>query len=216
MSALFPPSSNTVFRVIASSLLAIPVIAVGAAYVYLESPYYTGQYDQVEQVIQFDHRHHVSDDGIDCRYCHGAVDHSPYAGVPSTSVCMNCHAQIWNKSPLLGELRARYFTAQPIPWNRVHRLPQFVYFNHAIHVNKGVGCVTCHGRVDQMAIVEQISPLTMSWCLECHRNPARNLRPLQFITSMTWQPEGDREQLGSTLIKRYEVHTRTSCTTCHR
>jgi hypothetical protein len=129
---------------------------------------------------------------------------------------MNCHEQIWNKSPLLGELRARYFTAQPIPWNRVHRLPQFVYFNHAIHVNKGVGCVTCHGRVDQMAIVEQVSPLTMSWCLECHRNPARNLRPLQFITSMTWQPEGDREQLGSTLIQRYEVHTRTSCTTCHR
>jgi hypothetical protein len=129
---------------------------------------------------------------------------------------MNCHEQVWNKTPLLAEVRATYFSGQAIPWNRVHRLPQFVYFNHAIHVNKGVGCVTCHGRVDQMAVIEQVSPLTMSWCLDCHRNPAANLRPLEFVTSMTWQPQGDPEHLGQTLVDRYRVHTRTSCTTCHR
>jgi len=216
MSALFPPSSNTIFRVISLALLATPVLAIGAAYIYLGSPYYTGQNDPIDQTFQFDHRHHVSDDGIDCRYCHSSVESSPYAGVPSTAVCMNCHAQVWNKSPLLEQLRARYFRGEPIPWNRVHRLPNFVYFNHAIHVNKGVGCVSCHGRVDQMAMIEQVEPLTMGWCLDCHRNPAKHLRPLEMITDMTWQPEGDPEHAGKELLQKYDVHTRTSCTTCHR
>jgi hypothetical protein len=216
MSALFPPAWNTIVRVAALGLLAAPVIAVGALYVYAFSPLYTGQRDQIEQVIQFDHRHHVTDDGIDCRYCHSSVERSPYAGIPPTETCMNCHAQVWNKSPLLDEVRARYFTDRAIPWNRVHRLPNFVYFNHSIHVNKGVGCVTCHGRVDRMALVEQMAPLTMSWCLDCHRDPAKHLRPVDLITDMTWEPDVNRDQFGRELMTKYDVHTRTSCTTCHR
>jgi hypothetical protein len=216
MSALFPPASNTIFRVVVLVLIATPVISVGAFYVYTQSPLYTGQNSQVEQLIQFDHRHHVWDDGIDCRYCHRSVERSPSAGFPATSVCMGCHEQVWNKSPLLDEVRARYFTNRAIAWSRVHRLPDFVYFNHSIHVNKGVGCVTCHGRVDQMALVEQVAPLTMGWCLECHRDPGKHLRPVEEVTNMAWEPAGDVSLLAQGLMKKNNVHTRTSCTTCHR
>lgn len=216
MSALFPRSANTVVRVIVLVLLATPLLAVGTLYVYAYSPLYTSQHSQVEQVIQFDHRHHVGDDGIDCRYCHRSVEISPSAGIPSTSICMSCHEQVWNKSPLLDELRARYFTDRAIPWARVHRLPAFVYFNHSIHVNKGVGCVSCHGRVDEMPLVEQVAPLTMGWCLDCHRDPAPRVRPVQEITNMTWEPEGDRLAVAQELMRQNDVHTRTNCTTCHR
>ena len=131
---------------------------------------------------------------------------------------MSCHAQVWNKSPLLGLVREYYFKDRPIPWNSVHNLPDFVYFNHAIHVNKGVGCVTCHGRVDQMALINQQAPLSMGWCVDCHRNPEPQLRPVEFITSMTWQPAPgvDRQKLGAQLAQQYNVHTRTSCDACHR
>ena len=131
---------------------------------------------------------------------------------------MSCHAQVWNKSPYLDRVRKAYFADQPIPWVRVHNLPDFVYFNHAIHVNKGVGCVTCHGRVDQMAAVEQEAPLTMGWCLDCHRNPEPNLRPLEFITSMTWAPPPRPRPPRSARSwpRSYDVHSRTSCSTCHR
>jgi hypothetical protein len=131
---------------------------------------------------------------------------------------MSCHAQVWNKSPLLGLVREYYFKDRPIPWNSVHNLPDYVYFNHAIHVNKGVGCVTCHGRVDQMALVQQKAPLSMGWCVECHRHPEPQLRPVEFITSMTWQPDPgvDRQKLGAMLAQQYNVHTRISCDACHR
>jgi hypothetical protein len=146
------------------------------------------------------------------------VEKSPYPGLPATTICMSCHAQVWNKSPLLGLVREYYFKDRPIPWNSVHNLPDFVYFNHAIHVNKGVGCVTCHGRVDQMALIQQQAPLSMGWCVSCHRNPEPQLRPVEFITSMTWQPAPgvDREKLGAQLAQQYNVHTRTSCDACHR
>jgi hypothetical protein len=156
----------------------------------------------------------VGDDGIDCRYCHTTVETGPYAGVPSTGVCLNCHSQIWNKSPLLGEVRRAYFTNRPIPWVRVHRVPDFVYFNHSIHVNKGVGCVTCHGRVDQMPAIQQVMPLTMGWCIDCHRSPEQHLRPADQITSMTWVSNNPHE--GQALAEKYNVHSRTSCSTCHR
>jgi hypothetical protein len=216
MGALFPRSANTVVRLGALLLLATPLLVVGGLYVYSFSPLYTSQYSQVEQLIQFDHRHHVWDDGIDCRYCHRTVETSPYAGIPPTSICMTCHEQIWNKSPLLDEVRARYFSDRAIPWSRVHRLPDFVYFNHSIHVNKGIGCVSCHGRVDQMALVEQVAPLTMAWCLDCHRNPSSRLRPSEEITNMSWDPGPNRDQLASELTQKYQVSTRTNCTTCHR
>lgn len=206
-------------RVSAALLLALPAIAIGGLMVYVRSPFVTNQHRPVEQPIEFDHRHHVGDKRIDCRYCHWTVEESPSAGMPSTTVCMSCHAQIWNKSPYLAMVRQAYFTEQPIPWVRVHNLPDFVYFNHAIHVAKGVGCVTCHGRVDQMGAIEQASPLTMAWCLDCHRNPKPNLRPQEFITALDWQPPAEpaaAARLGDELATEYDVHSRVSCSTCHR
>jgi hypothetical protein len=216
MSALFTPRANATFAIVLVVLVAGAGGTVGALMLYPRIPYGTGQQEQIAQPVQFDHRHHVVDDLIDCRHCHTTVDRAPSAGIPSTELCLNCHSQVWNKSPLLDVVRASWFSGQPIPWVRVHRLPGFVYFNHAIHVNKGVGCAECHGRVDQMAAIEQVESLSMGWCLDCHRNPEPRLRPLEEITSMTWEPPADREAFGRELAKRYDVKPRTDCYTCHR
>jgi hypothetical protein len=216
MSALFRPRSNTIFRVTLGLAGLGAVGLLGAVWGYWRTPYGLQQQNPVAQPVQFDHRHHVVDDGIDCRYCHSNVDRGASAGIPSTELCLNCHSQIWSKSPRLAMVRESYFTGKPIPWMRVHKVPDFVYFNHAIHVNKGIGCVTCHGRVDQMAAIEKVAPLTMSWCLECHRSPGPNLRPQSEIVSTTWQPGGDPAALAVELAKKYDVHGRTSCSTCHR
>lgn len=215
MAALFPRWTNTVARVTAGALLATPVVGIAGLMLWVRTPYATSERNPVAQPVEFDHRHHVVDDGIDCRYCHQTVETGPSAGIPSTSTCMNCHSQVWNKSPLLEYVRQQYFADKPIPWKRVHSLPQFVYFNHSIHVNKGVGCITCHGRVDQMAAIQQMKPLTMEWCLDCHRNPAPHLRPRDQITRMTESPEPTDVDV-ERLAREYGVHTRTSCTTCHR
>ncbi|HYV67349.1 MAG TPA: cytochrome c3 family protein [Myxococcales bacterium] len=219
MSALFKPWTNTAFRL---ALFALALLFTGGLIagpmIYVRSPLYTQQQDPIDQPVQFDHRHHVGDEGIDCRYCHSSVEKSSFAGIPATSVCLNCHSQIWNKSPKLAPVRESFFSDRPIVWNKVNKLPHFVYFNHSIHVKQGVGCVTCHGRIDQMAQVEKWAPLTMGWCLDCHRNPERFLRPREEVTSMTFTPGGEHEQLalGERLKAEYHVATRTSCTTCHR
>ena len=216
MSALFSRKADGRLKLALGLAGAAVALALGGAMFYWRSPFGTGQFHPVVQPIQFDHRHHVRDDQIDCRYCHASVERAPSAGIPATEVCLSCHSQIWNKSPLLDRVRASWFEGRPIRWLRIHRLPDFVYFNHAIHVNKGVGCVECHGRVDRMAAVEQVQPLNMGWCLDCHRNPAPRLRPIEEITSTTWRPPADRAALGAELMKRYSVHARVSCTTCHR
>jgi NAD-dependent SIR2 family protein deacetylase len=216
MSALFTPKANAIFKGVLVVLALGTAGTVSAFMVYVRIPYGLGQQEQVAQPIQFDHRHHVVDDLIDCRYCHQTVERAPSAGIPSTALCLNCHSQVWNKSRLLEVVRSSWFTGEPIPWVRVHRLPGFVYFNHAIHVNKGVGCVECHGRVDQMPVIEQVQPLSMGWCLDCHRDPFPHLRPKEEITNMTWKPEGDPVALGKELARRYDVKPRTSCYTCHR
>ncbi len=185
----------------------------------VSTPYARGMQDPVEQPIQFDHRHHTRDEGIDCRYCHNTVDKSPSAGIPATSLCLNCHSQIWNKSPLLEPVRQSFIQNKPIQWTRVYRVPEFVFFNHSIHVNKGVGCVSCHGKVGEQAAIEKSTPLTMSFCLDCHRHTEKNLRPLSEVVNMDWKPPADdaeAEALGKTLAEQNHVHTRTSCTTCHR
>jgi hypothetical protein len=216
MSPLFRPRHNTLAQI------SLFVVAAGAAGVplglmlYARTPYARGMQEPVEQPVQFDHRHHTKDEGIDCRYCHNTVDRSPAAGIPQTQLCLNCHSQVWNKSPILEPVRESFIKNTPIKWTRVYQLPEFVYFNHSIHVNKGVGCVSCHGRVDLMAAVEKATPMTMGWCLDCHRNPEPNLRPLEEVTNMTWKPEGDPAEAGRVLAATNQVHTRTSCTTCHR
>jgi hypothetical protein len=190
MNPLFPPWSNSLFWLVlgsvAAAALALPVLLM----IWVRTPYVTGRLDPVVQPVQFDHRHHVADDGIDCRYCHDQVENGGMAGIPPTELCMNCHAQIWNESALLEPVRQSYFSGLPIPWKRVHVLPGFVYFNHAVHVTGGVGCTSCHGEVDQMPVVHQVAPLTMQWCLSCHRDPAI------------------RARLG--------VSPPTNCTACHR
>jgi hypothetical protein len=216
MTPLFRPRHNTLALITLFVVASGALGTIGGLMVYVRTPYARGMQDPIEQPIQFDHRHHTRDEGIDCRYCHSTVDKSPHAGIPSTSLCLNCHSQIWNKSPLLEPVRQSFFQNRPLEWRRVYKVPEFVYFNHAIHVNKGVGCVSCHGRVDEMAAVEKATPLTMSWCLDCHRNPERHIRPVDEVTNMTWKPAGDPVEAGRLMAAQNSVHTRTSCTTCHR
>ena len=181
--------------------------------------YETRQNQAREQPIPFSHAHHVGGLGIDCRYCHTSVDESSFAGIPPTKTCINCHSQIWNTSPTLEPVRASFRTGESILWTRVHDLPDFVYFNHSIHVTKGVGCESCHGRVDRMPLMWKANTLEMSWCLDCHRNAQRALRPLDQITTMGYVPNGDQEEIGRQLMAQYhtpDVRILTSCSTCHR
>jgi hypothetical protein len=154
--------------------------------------------------------------GIDCRYCHTSVESSAFANVPPTKTCMNCHSQIWLTSSYLEPVRESFRTGQSLIWNRVHDLPDFVYFNHSVHVKKGVGCETCHGRIDQMAGIYQASSLQMEWCITCHREPERFLRPREAVYQMGYHPDGDQLSIGRDLVKKYDVKSLTSCSTCHR
>lgn len=213
MGALFPPWTNTAFRI---ALIGVALAATGvivAPMVYARSPFATGAQQPLLQPIAFDHRHHVKDDGIDCLYCHENAQRGPYAGLPDTARCMGCHAQIWNDSVTIAPLRKSYESGAPIRWQRVHSLPDFVYFDHSIHVTRGIGCVTCHGKVDDMAAVYQVKPLSMQWCVDCHRDPAPHLRPLDQITSTTWQPTPEEM---TRLAATFEPRSLTRCSTCHR
>jgi hypothetical protein len=220
MSALFPPWSDTLFRIClvtaAAGVLAIPVSMMLA----VRTPYATKQDDPVSQPVAFDHRHHVRDDGIDCLYCHYEAERSKYAAVPPTAVCMNCHSQVWEQAQRLAPVRDSWFKDEPLRWQRVHQLPEFVYFDHSAHVSHGVGCVECHGRVDLMGQVYAVAPLTMQWCLDCHTNPAPHLRPQNEITNMEWRPEsagrGSAREVGESIMRERHVDPPISCTGCHR
>jgi hypothetical protein len=181
-----------------------------------DEPY--DQHEAVEQPVPFSHKHHVGDVGLDCRYCHAAVETSATAGIPPISTCMTCHSQLFTDQAVLRPVIQSWQSGMPFHWQRVHALPQFAYFNHSIHVAKGVGCVTCHGRLDEMPLTERESSLSMKWCLDCHRAPAKNLRPAQEIFSMTWQPSGDAQALGRQLLAHYKINTArlTDCSVCHR
>ena len=219
MSQIFPRHTNIYSRL---SILGVLVFLgfLGAVMASLHwSGYNTGQDVHVEQPIQFSHAHHVGGMGIDCRYCHTSVEESSFANIPPTKTCMNCHSQIWNTAPILEPVRASFRDNTPLQWTRVHDLPDFVYFNHSIHVAKGVGCATCHGRVDTMPLIYQNATLMMSWCLDCHRNPAKYVRPRDQIYNMAWEPPADDPDLGARLVKEYKigsVEQLTSCSTCHR
>jgi Cytochrome c7 and related cytochrome c len=169
-----------------------------------------------EQPVPFSHAHHVGDVGLDCRYCHTSVETSGFANLPPTKTCMNCHSQIWNSSPTLEPVRESFRSDRSIAWTRVHDLPDFAYFDHSIHVNKGVGCETCHGRVDKMPLTWQKASLQMEWCLDCHRHPEQYVRPREAVFQMGYEPPIDQETLGRQLVKEYKIQSLTSCSTCHR
>lgn len=216
MAALFPRWANGVARA-AIVVLAVVVVGVPAGLMaWVRTPFHRGQYAPVPQPVAFPHTVHAAEAGIDCRYCHHLVDRTPFAGIPSTEICLGCHRQVLAASPRLAPVRASMESGEPIPWRRVHNLPDHVYFDHAIHVRQGVGCVTCHGRVDLMPRVAQVSPLSMTWCLDCHRRPERHLRPREEVTNMSWTPDRPQRALGLALKREYDVREAVTCTACHR
>ena len=219
MAQFFNKSANNIARI---SMVAVAVLGATAFLVYTQvarSSYITGRYLEKQQPVRFSHKHHAGDDGIDCRYCHQTVETTASAGMPSTQTCMNCHSQIWNDSPYLEPVRASFRDNKPIEWERVHDLPEFTYFNHSIHVAKGVGCSTCHGQIDNMPAVFQENTLQMEWCIACHRAPENFIRPKSEVFNMQWQ-DGDIDASQRAKLKTdYKIRSKemmTSCSTCHR
>lgn len=220
MAQIFHRGANN----IAKASIAIAIVLAGAAgFAYTQiarSSYLTNRYLERQQPVQFSHKHHTGDDGIDCRYCHTSVETSASAGMPPTQTCMNCHSQIWSDSPYLEPVRASWRENKPIEWERVHDLPEYAYFNHSIHIAKGVGCASCHGDIANMPAVYQENTLQMEWCLSCHRDPAPNIRPQAEIYNTSWNkdeitPEQQKEV--EEKIKRLRSKEMlTSCSTCHR
>lgn len=218
MAQIFSPAADTWFRL---SLVLLALLVVGLLLLsggYIRSDYFTSEGFVEPQPVPFSHQHHVAGLGIDCRYCHNAVEVSSEAGFPPTHTCMTCHSQVWTGAPMLAPVRESLAFDRSLHWNRVADLPDFVYFRHDIHVQKGVGCVTCHGRIDKMPLTYQAKAFQMQWCLACHRDPAPNLRPREHVFDMAWQPPADRRALGERLMEEYGIDPAklTHCYVCHR
>ncbi len=216
MPQVFHRSMNTLSRVSIFGAVFFVALAIWLAAMIVRSPYVTRVNVARAQTVPFSHEHHVGQDGIDCRYCHTSVETSSFAGIPPTKTCMNCHSQLWANSPILEPVRASFRDDTPLHWIRVHDLPDFVYFNHSIHVKKGMGCETCHGRVDEMPLTLQENSLQMEWCLTCHRAPEQFVRPRSEIFTMGYRPAVPQEELGPQLVKQYGIQSLTTCSTCHR
>jgi hypothetical protein len=213
--SIFPLWLDRVRPLMAVLLVLAPSYLVALAY-YGGSPETTDVGYAPKQPVPFSHALHAGDLGLDCRYCHNTVEKAAHAAIPPTATCMNCHATVAADSPRLLPVRESFATGKPIPWVRIHNLPDFAYFNHSVHVNKGISCVSCHGRVDTMERVTQVKTLRMGWCLECHRNPEPSLRPKQFVTKLDWISDEDPVPLGKRLRQEYNVNPSTDCSTCHR
>ncbi|MCU1296030.1 MAG: quinol:cytochrome c oxidoreductase pentaheme cytochrome subunit [Acidobacteriaceae bacterium] len=229
---IFHRSSNTISKATIFAVIIVASVALWACIQLQRSPYVTYAGVARPQPVPFSHQHHVAGLGIDCRYCHTSVENSHFAGIPPTKTCMNCHSQIWVGAPLLEPVRESYRTGKSLVWNRVNDLPDFVYFDHSIHISKGVGCNTCHGPVDRMPLMYNFASLQMEWCLDCHRAPDKYLRPRDQVFYMRYeQPTSakpvevdgtkytDQRELGKYLIHKHNLRTPTditSCSTCHR
>jgi hypothetical protein len=216
MSQIFHHSTNTLSRLSIFGGIFVIAFLVWAWAELNASTYATRAKVPVEQPVPFSHEHHVGGLGIDCRYCHTTVENSSFANIPPTKTCMNCHSQIWSTVPMLEPVRESFRIDKSIRWIRVHDLPDYVYFNHSIHVAKGVGCTTCHGQVNKMPLMWQESSLQMTWCLDCHWHPERFVRPRSEVFSVTYTPPADQLALGRKLVKEYSIQSLTSCSTCHR
>ena len=216
MPQIFPKSANAWSKASIFAVLGI-VASLGWTIAVLQrSDFVTAANTFVDQPVQFSHQHHVGGIGIDCRYCHNSVEVAATASIPPTKTCINRHSQIWSTSPYLEPVRASFRDDKPLQWTRVHDLPDFVYFNHSIHVKKGVGCETCHGRVDNMPLMRQQSSLQMEWCLDCHRNPAQYVRPRSEVFTMGYMPAVAQAELGPQLVAEYKINSLTNCSVCHR
>jgi hypothetical protein len=218
MAQIFGPTSNIYSKL--SILAAVLLAGSGVLLVmaFERSPYKTNENMVYPQPIKFSHDHHTAGLGLDCRYCHHTVERSAVATIPATEVCMNCHSQIWADSPMLEPVRASYRDNKPILWNKVYDLPDYVYFDHSIHVSKGVACFSCHGNVNEMPLTKRAVSLQMSWCLDCHRDPARNLRPASEVTNFRWQPPHE-DSYYAHLADQADLASKErlfSCSTCHR
>ncbi len=213
---LFSPRAARRYRLALATLGALIVLAPVLLMVRVRTAAATGQGRTVTQPMMFDHRQHAAGFRIPCLFCHREAPHSAWAGIPATDVCVPCHEPRWMATAVFAPVRASMTSGRAIPWKRVNALPDFVYFNHSAHLGHGVACETCHGRVDQMASVTQARPLSMHWCLDCHRNPEPNLRPLGAVETMGWRAPPDSLALRASLMKRYQVRKLTDCTTCHR
>jgi hypothetical protein len=219
MGRIFHPSFNTISRASVFGALLLLACVAWIIWEVQQSPYITRAGVVRDQPVPFSHEHHVKGLGIDCRYCHTSVTQSAFAGIPSTKTCMTCHSQVWINAPLLEPVRASWQNDAPIHWQRVNGLPQYVYFNHSIHIQKGVGCATCHGPVQNMPLMYQHASLQMSWCLDCHKAPEKYLRPREEVFNMDYQQPRDQLALGKELSKRYDVRPKQAmidCYTCHR
>jgi hypothetical protein len=219
MAQIFHRSTNTVSKV---TIFGAIFFITGLAYLIFsvnQSPYFTDVNVARQQPVPFSHKHHVTDDGIDCRFCHTMVEKSPYAGVPTTHVCMTCHSKLWLNASMLEPVRASATTNTSLEWTRVNALPDFVYFDHSIHVNKGIGCTTCHGPIGEMPLTWRANTLYMRWCIDCHNHPERNVRPRDLVFKADYVPPRDQVDLGRRLVRDYKIKDPkqlTDCYTCHR
>lgn len=215
MAAIFPKSSDLILKV-AGAVIGLGAVAGAAAYAYYSYPTVIDTGYQPVQPVPYSHKLHAGDMGIDCFYCHYTVYKAAFAAVPPTQVCMNCHTKVKDQSPRLELVRESFRTGQAIPWVQIHRLPDFVFFNHQAHVTAGVSCVSCHGRIDQMVEVRQEKPLNMAFCLECHRDPAPNIRPAELVTRLDWVPDRDAREIGQEIINQKHLSPPLDCSGCHR
>jgi hypothetical protein len=219
MSQIFPRSANATARMSLAAVLGVALILGWVVFTLMRSSWVTKQHEYVEQPLQFSHAHHVGGVGLDCRYCHTSVENSAFAGIPPTKTCMNCHSQLWTNAQILEPVRASFRDNKNLNWIRVNDLPDFVYFNHQIHIKQGVGCVTCHGQVDKMPLVYQAQSLLMEWCLDCHRAPEKYLRPREEVFNMAYEAPSNQLEVGLRLKQEYHVASiehMTSCSICHR
>jgi hypothetical protein len=217
MAQIFGPGMDLAARSFLIALGLGATAAIAFAFAMPASDYRTAQHETIAQPVPFSHQHHVAGLGLDCRYCHGAVERAANAGMPATETCMTCHSQIWTHAEMLAPVRASLAEHRPLRWKKVNTLPDYVYFDHSIHIAKGIGCASCHGAVARMPLTRKEAPLSMSWCLDCHRDPAPNLRPRAALFDTEWR-RGDDTPSPADLMRAYHVRTAglTDCSTCHR
>jgi hypothetical protein len=215
MALIFPKTTDKYVK-IAGGIVAVLALSGAAMALYIGHPEVIMTGYTPAQPVPYSHKLHAGDLGMDCYYCHFTANKSAFAAVPPTETCMNCHTRVKPQSPRLLKVRESYESGKPVEWIRVHSLPDFVFFNHQAHVTVGVSCVSCHGRVDQMIEVKQVEPMNMAWCLDCHRNPAPNIRPVEQVTNLNWKPDRDPAAIGQEIIAANGINPPEQCSGCHR